>query len=142
MPIFATGKLIPVEIKYVDLKLKDGSEMTVVINDIEVERRFEGKVKVLRTQWAIPNWKDNQEAIKNSTILDPMTGLQKGMDWNQYKTICLEKFLKAWDIVDDAGKPVPVTKDKIMSLDFTIARALVDQFINREIPSDDELFVK
>jgi hypothetical protein len=138
MPIFATGKLIPVEIKYVDLKLKDGAEITIVVDSDDMEKRFGDKVKVLKTQWAVPNWKDNHDAIRLSTVTDPMTG-NKGVDIHQYKSVCLEKFLKAWDITDEAGKPVPVTKDKIMSLDFTIARALVDQFINRHIPSEEEL---
>lgn len=138
MPIFTTGRTIPIEVKYAELKLKDGSELTVVVETEEQEKRFGDRVKSLKTQWAVPNWRDNHDAIRQSTVVDPMTG-NKGVDIQQYKTICLEKFLKAWDVTDEKGQPMKPTKELVMSLDFTIARALVDQFINRHIPTEDEL---
>lgn len=138
MSLFATNKLFSIDIKYVEVKMSNGAECIYIIdNEIEAEK-YKEKVKVFHTSWVQPNWKDNNEALRAATQVDPITG-SKSTDLHLYRNIVLERFMKAWDILDENNNPVLITREKIGCLDFNIARALADRFINRSIPTEEEL---
>lgn len=138
MPIFVSNKLFPIDVKYIEVKMRNGAEGVFIIEDEATEKKHGDKVKTLKTQWVQPNWKENNDIIRGASITDMQTG-NKSVDLHLYRNLVLERFLKAWDIADDAGVAIPISKEKVMSLDFNIARALADSFINRNIPTEEEL---
>lgn len=131
-------KLFPIDIKYAEVKFKNGLEGIYVIDNKEDEEKYIGKIKELKTQWVMPNWKEHTEVIRQATVWDDTKG-ERAIDFRIYRSLCLENFLKAWDIVNDKGEPVPCTKDAIGTLDHNIAWALQTNFVDRSIPSEQEL---
>lgn len=138
MSLLITTKLFPIDLKYVDVKFKNGMEGVLVIENKEQEKKFEGKMKELHTQWFLPSWKEHTEVIRSSMIWDEFKG-ERMMDFRLYRSIILENYLRAWDIADEEGKPIPCTKDTIARLDHGVAHALQDLFVDRTIPTEEEL---
>lgn len=141
MSVLVSSKLFPIDIKYAEVKLKNGLESIVVIRDEETEKRFEGKegkIKELHTQWLQPNWKEHSDVVRQSMIWDEFKG-ERTMDFHSYRSMCIERFLKAWDITDDAGVPVPCNQVNIGKLDYAMANALIDLFISKSVPTEDDL---
>lgn len=133
-----SSKLFPIDIKYAEVKFRNGISGIVVIDNEEDEKKYKDSMKELKTQWQVPNWKEHTEIIRQSMIWDEFKG-ERMMDFGAYRSLCLESFLKAWDIVDDANKPVPCNKDSIAKLDHNIAHALQEAFVDRNIPTEQEL---
>lgn len=133
------NKLFPVDIKYVEVKYKNGLTGNHVIEGPEDEKKFATEeIKELHTQWVMPNWKEHTDVIRQAMVWDDMLGERK-LDYRTYRGLCLENFMRAWDIVDAEGKPVPCNKTTIATLDLDIAHALQEAFVDRSIPTETEL---
>lgn len=138
MSLFIPNKFFPIDIKYVDVKFRNGLEGAYVIATKADEEKYAGRLKELHTQWEMPDWKEHTEVIRSSMIWDEFKG-ERMMDFRLYRSKVLESYLKAWDIVDGDGKPVPCNKDNIRRLDHDVAHALQDLFVDRTIPTEEEL---
>ena len=139
MSVLISKKLFPIDIKYVDIKNKMGVEFPLVIEgSSELEKKYGDRVKTIHTQWQTPTWKEGHEAARSATVIDSQTG-DRRTDLNTYSGIVLERFLKQWDLTDETGKPIPVIPENVALLDSGIAMALAAAFINRTIPSEEDL---
>ena len=137
MGLLVSSKLFPIEVRYVELPLKSGGTTCLVIKDAEQEKKYEGRIKTLSTQWAQPNFKESNDLLREATIYDPYKG-ERDIDWYLYRGLSLEKFVRAWDLTED-DKPVPCTKENIARLDVNIATALIQAFDARNMISEEEL---
>jgi hypothetical protein len=141
---FASNERFEISIRYIEKSLPSGLNKVVVIEekDQEAQERYKDKVKVIHTQWAMMNWKETNELIRQATYFDTMAG-RRELDWVTYRQLMLENCMKSWDITEKGtdGKEVsvPCTKENIFRLDPNIATALVQQFVERTSLSDEDL---
>jgi len=139
MPLLISTKLFPIDLKYAEVRFKNGMDGVIVLDDKEAEKKYEGRIKELHTQWVMPGWKEHIEVIRDSMIWDEFKG-ERMMDYRLYRCKILENYLKAWDIMEaDGTTAVPCNKDNIGRLDHNIAHALQDLFVDRTVPTEDEL---
>ena len=142
MGLLVSQKLFPIDIRYTEIPLKTGQTGVVVLKDDaagkELEKKYGDKVKTLHTQWAQPNFRESNDILREATVYDQFKG-ERDIDWYLFRALTLERNLKAWDIMDDDGKPVPCTPDNIAKLDSAIAIALVGQFDARNLPTEEDL---
>ncbi len=138
MSLLVSTNLFPIDIKYVEVKLKNGLDGIILIKDEADEKKYEGRIKELHTQWLQPNWKEHTDIIRESMVWDAFKG-ERQMDFQTYRTLCIERFLKVWDILDDAGKPVQCEKKSIAQLEYNMANYLIDQFISKSVPTESDL---
>lgn len=135
---FATGARFPIVIKYVEKTLPSGLTTVVVVKTAEMEERFKGSVFELQTQWVQPNWKESNDLIRASTTWDSEAG-ERMLDWQKYRFLLLEHFMKSWDVKDEKGQAVPCVKENIEKLDANIAAALVDEFLKKTTLTEKEV---
>jgi hypothetical protein len=140
---FASNERFEIPIKYVEKKLPSGLTKVIVIDkkDDETQERYKDQVKVIHTQWALMNWKETNDLIRQATYFDSIAG-RRELDWVMYRQIMLENCMKSWDItekVDGKDISVPCTKENIARLDANVATALVQEFIEKTSMSDEEL---
>lgn len=138
MILLSSEKLFPIDIRYCEVKFKNGMEGIVIIENDDDEKKYIGQIKELKTQWRTPNWKEHTDVIRGATIWDEFNG-ERTIDFRTYRSLVLENFLKAWDIVDEKGTPVPCNKENIGKLERNVAHALQTAFIDKSVPSEDEL---
>ena len=138
MPLLVSDKLFPIDLEYVEVKLKNGLDGVIIISTDESRTKYEGKTKKLHTQWTQPGWKESNELVRTATIWNQFAG-ERSLDYLLYRSLIPEKFLKMWDIMDEVGKPVPCTPATILKLEPNIANALIDNFISKTVPSEGDL---
>jgi hypothetical protein len=134
---FVSETAFPITVKYVESKNKAGLPIIVIVRSKDIEQRYKDQVKTITTQWIQPNWKQSNDLIRRATKFDADAG-ERVLDWPLYKTIILETFMKEWDI-ELNGKLVPCIPENIAQLDTNIASALVDEFLVKTTPSEQEL---
>jgi len=130
--------MFPIDVRYSEVTLKSGLTSVIVLKTEEEEKKYEGKVKELHTQWLQPSWKENNDVIRQSQIWDEFRG-ERTLDFYLYRSIVLDKFLKTWDITNDKNEPVPCNSANISKLSIPIANELIDQFISKNVPKEAEL---
>lgn len=139
MSILISEALFPIEVKYVEIKLKNGYDGVIVIEDEEQEKKWgKEKIKTLHTQWTQPNWKESNSLIRDATVLDPFTG-DRHVDLQTWQIMAMERYLKAWNIMDEKGTNVPCTPENIGKLDPNIAKLLMNKFMYRNTPTEEDL---
>jgi len=138
MSLLVSTKLFPIDIKYAEVKLKNGLDGIILVKGEEMEKKYEGRTKELHTQWLQPNWKEHTDIIRESMVWDAFKG-ERQMDFQLYRSLCIERFLKVWDIIDDAGSPVPCENKAIAQLEYNMANALIDHFISKSTPTESDL---
>ena len=131
--LFVSEDLFDIVVKYREVKTKMGVKSVSVIRDKDTELRYKDFVMELHTQWAAPNWKQSNDLIRQATKWDTDAG-QRVIDWPLYRSTLMETCMKTWDIKD-----VPCIKDNMAKLDPNIAAALVDEFLGRTTPTEEEL---
>ena len=120
---FVSPDLFEIVVKYVQVKLKSGLSAIVVVKDEEQEKKYKDKVQALKSQWRQPNWKEHNDLHSDSLVMDDVAGV-KVPDYNIYRQLVLERFMKLWDVMDEKSNPVEITKDNLSKLDPSIAVAL------------------
>lgn len=138
MPVLVSQELFPIDVKYVEVKLKSGLTGCFVIDNAEAEEKYAGKIQVLHTQWKMPTWKETNDLIRESTEMDMATG-DRQVNVEMWQGLAIERFLKAWDVAGADNKNVPCNKANIEMLDPTIFRSLMNQFMARNTPSEEDL---
>lgn len=140
--LFVSDEMFEIVIKYVEKTLPNGMSTVVIVDNPEMEGRYEGNVKEVRTQWVQPNWIETNKLIRRATVFDQMAG-RKEMDWTLYRQYLLEQYMKKWDVQapgpDGKEAPIPCTAENINKLNPSIAAALVEEFVNRTSMPEDEL---
>jgi hypothetical protein len=135
---FVTDSSFTIEVKYIEKKNKAGLPMIVIVKSAEIEARYKDHVKTIKTMWTLPNWKQSNELIRKATKFDQDAG-ERRLDWQLYRSMILENFMKEWDIKGEDGKMVPCVKQFIDLLDVNVAATLIDEFLLKTSPSEDEL---
>ena len=140
MSVLVPTSLFPIDIKYAEVKLKNGMTGIVVIDegDKDALKKYEGKTKDLHTQWQQPGWKENNDIVREANIWNDFTG-SRDVDFYVYRALVIERFLKVWDVKDDKAQQVPCTKENIARLDIQIANAMVSKFLARNVPTEEDL---
>jgi len=140
MSLLVPTSLFPIDIKYVETKLKNGLTGIIVIEDEDKDslKKYEGRIQELHTQWQQPGWKENNEVVRESLIWDEFRGV-RDVDFYLYREKVINRYLKSWDITDDKKQPVPCTPENIARLDIQVATGLVSKFLARNVPSEEEL---
>ena len=140
MSVLVPTSLFPIDIKYAEVKLKNGMTGIVVIDDGDEEslKKYEGKIKELHTQWQQPGWKENNSIVRESMYWDEFRGV-RDVDFYIYRALVLERFLKVWDVKDEKEQPVACTPDSVARLDIQVATALVSKFLARNVPTEEDL---
>ena len=135
---FVTEELFDVTVKYIELTAKSGAKVLVVVKTKEMEQRYGDKVMEIHTMWVQPNWKLHNDVVRQSMKLEPDLG-QRVVDWNLFRQLSMETFMRAWDIKSDKDEPVPCTKENMATLDPNIAVAMCDAFHQRTSITEQEL---
>ena len=138
MPLLVSDKLFPIDLEYAEVKTKSGIDCILIIKNEEMSKKYGDKVKKVHTQWVQPSWKESNDLVRQATVWEQFAG-ERSLDYLLYRSLIPEKFLKMWDITDEAGKPVPCTPITILKLEPNIANALIDNFISRTVPSESDL---
>jgi len=143
MSVFVSNERFEISIKYCDVKLKSGLTRCRVLNESDktdkafIEKHKE-RIQELHTQWELANWKQMYETSRMCHRFDYESG-RREVDWFLYKATVLETYMKAWDAVDESGKPVPCNKENIEKLDPDVANGLLDKFFDKTNISEEEL---
>ncbi len=135
---FVSQSTFPIVVKYIEKENKAGLPMIVVVRSADTESRYKDHVKTITTLWMLPNWKQSNELIRKATKFDADAG-ERRLDWQMYRGMLLENFMKEWDIKGSDGKVVPCTKEFFDQLDINIASTLIDEFLMKTSPSEEEL---
>lgn len=131
---FISEDMFAIVVKYREVENKSsGRKSNVVINDKETELRYKDLIKEIHTQWCQLNWKQSNDLIRASTKWDHDAG-QRVIDWPLYRATLLDKCMKSWDI-----DGVACDQENIAKLDPNIASALVDEFLTRTTPTEQDL---
>jgi len=133
---FVSPDLFEIVVKYTHVKLKSGLSAIIVIKDEKQEEKYKDKVQVLKSQWKQPNWIEHNDLHSGSLVMDDVAGV-KVPDYNIYRQLVLERFMKLWDVVDEKNNPVEINKDNLSKLDPSIAMALYDAW-NRKVNAAEE----
>jgi len=109
------------EIKLYYKYLKVGNSRKLIILDDKKAKEMMAdeekakEVEVLETQWAMLNWKEQNEVMNaSSQAVDPMTG-EKQFNFLVYRDAIIKRCLKSWNLTMNE-KPVPVSSDAIDKL--------------------------
>lgn len=143
MSVFVSNERFEINIKYVDLKCKNGLTRCRVLDekreeDKKIIEKHKDKVKELHTTWELANFKQMFDTSSKCYKFDYESG-RKELDWLMYKTLVIETYMKGWDAADDSGKPVPFTKENVEKLDPDVANALIDAFFSQASITEEEL---
>lgn len=139
MPIpFASRDLFEIILKYVEVENKAGLTIPFILRTPEQEEKYKDRTKTIRTQWKQPGWKESQDLIRDSQVMDDMTG-NKEVDMRTYRNHVLHRMLKSWDVCDEAGKPIPLTAEVVDSLDPNIAMFFADAWLTRTSVTETDL---
>lgn len=139
---FVSDELFPITIKYVEKKTKAGLGTCMVVRGKEMEQRYKDNAKEINTQWRIPNWKESQDLVRQCYRWDQIAG-EKILDWNLYRMKCLDTYMVAWDVTmpnpNGGEQSVPCTPANVAKLQPLIASALVDEFMLKTSPTDEDM---
>jgi len=135
---FVSQTSFPIVVKYIEKENKAGLPLIVIVKSEEIEKRYKDQIKTITTIWTLPNWKQSNELIRKATKFDADAG-ERRLDWQMYRGLLLETFMKEWDIKGSDGKVVPCDKQFIDQLDVNVAATLIDEFLLKTSPSEDEL---
>jgi len=65
------------------------------------------------------NWGMKQEALRRATkwVRNPQGGLEPDVDPWTLNDVMLQQTLVEWDLLDEGGKPLPITLEAIRSIE-------------------------
>jgi len=119
MSLLDSLDLMEIKLHYKYIKVGNGRKL-VILDDKKAEEMLldeekAKEIKVLETQWAMLNWKEQNEVMNvSSRVSDPVTG-EKQFNFLVYRDAIIKKCLKAWNLTINE-KPVPVTEENIDKL--------------------------
>lgn len=138
---FVTGERFPISVKYTTKKLGSGIIGVVVLKNDEEVKKAEAagkKIEQINTQWQQANWKQSHELIRAATIWDPMAG-ERTMDYQKYRYIILENQMVGWDVKNEQGDIIPLSKENVGLLAPSVASALVDGYLSSTSMAEKEM---
>lgn len=119
MSLLDSSSLMEIKMYYKYVEIGTGKKL-IILDDKKAEDMLEDEekskgVEVLKTQWRMLNWKEQNEIMNvSSKAVDPVTG-EKQFNYYTYRDAMIKKCLKSWDITDN-NNPVLVTSDAIDKL--------------------------
>lgn len=82
-------------------------------------------LKVLNTRWKTLTWADHKQ-IHNECLMT--TSKEQDVDYIRFRDKKLKKCLKAWDLTDEKGDPIPINDETIDKLDISVANELLSGY--------------
>ena len=119
MSLLDNHDLMEVKLYYKYAKIGNGKKL-IILEDSKAEEMLKDEekakeVEVLETQWAMLNWKEQNEVMSaSSKFTDPITG-EKQFNFLVYRDSIVKKCLKSWNLTMNE-QIVPVTPDAIDKL--------------------------
>ena len=139
---FVSDEMFPIVIKYVEKNSKLGMTSVLILKGEEMEQRYKGSAKTINTQWALPNWKESNDLVRGCYRWDNIAG-EKILDWSLYRMKVLDTYMRNCDIKSPGQNgeetSIPCTPEYISKLQPSIAGALVDEFMAKTSPSEEDL---
>ena len=131
MSLLDSVDLMEIKLYYKYTKVGNGRKL-VILDDNKAEEILKDEekakeVEVLETQWAMLNWKEQNEVMSaSSKAIDPTTG-EKQFNFLVYRDAIIKKCLKTWNLTMNE-KPVPVTPDAIDKLPGPVVVSIYQKF--------------
>jgi len=119
------------------------SEQQGKIADVVSDQSEEEEVKVnfriclLKTQRKVLSWKEQTNITRESSYYNAQESFQDLDIW-KFRDLRIKSCLVSWDLVDDSGKPIPVSTNVIDQLPADIVLSLVSKYDEAISLSDDE----
>lgn len=140
MSLLDSHDLMEIKLYYKYTKIGNGKKL-VILEDSKAEELMKDsekskEVEVLETQWAMLNWKEQNEVMNaSSQVTDPTTG-EKQFNFLVYRDAIIKRCLKSWNLTMNE-KPVPVTPEAIDKLPGPVVVNIYQKF-ERYIEFDEE----
>lgn len=131
MSLLDNVDLVEIKLYYKHVNVENGKKLIILDNNkaeemLKNEEEKDG-IEVLKTNWSILNWKEQNEIMNaSSQTVDPMTG-EKQFNFLIYRDSMIKKCLKEWNIMVNE-KPVPVTSDAIDKLPSIVVSNIYQKF--------------
>lgn len=119
MSLLDSFDLMEIKLYYKYVKVGKGRKL-IILEDSKAEELLKDEekskeIEVLETQWAMLNWKEQNEVMNaSSKAIDPITG-EKQFNFLVYRDAIIKRCLKEWNLTMNE-KPVPVTPESIDKL--------------------------
>ena len=142
MSLLNSLDLMEIKLYYKYVKVGNGRKL-VILDDKKAEEMLTDEekakeVEVLETQWAMLNWKEQNEVMNaSSQAVDPTTG-EKQFNFLVYRDAIIKRCLKEWNLTMNE-KPVPVTPGAIDKLPGPVVVDIYQKFEKYIEFSEEEL---
>jgi len=142
MSLLDSLDLMEIKLYYKYVKVGNGRKL-VILDDKKAEEMLTDEekakeVEVLETQWAMLNWKEQNEVMNaSSQAVDPTTG-EKQFNFLVYRDAIIKRCLKEWNLTMNE-KPVPVTPGAIDKLPGPVVVDIYQKFEKYIEFSEEEL---
>ena len=135
-------KFINIKYHYLEIVGQHMTRFQFIHSQEEYEKHKDNpKLKELNTGWKILAWVEHNEI--NSECINYDTNEKginvTGIDFIKFRDMKLKMCLKTWDLKDDNGQAIPITKDKIDLLNPDVANELLNGFEKVTEVGADEL---
>lgn len=140
MSLLDNHDLMEIKLYYKYAKIGNGKKL-VILEDKKAEELLKNEekakeVEILETQWAMLNWKEQNEVMNaSSQAVDQITG-EKQFNFLVYRDAIIKKCLRSWNLTMNE-KPVPVTPDAIDMLPGPVVVSIYQKF-EKYIEFDEE----
>ncbi len=140
MSLLDSFELMEIKLYYKYAKIGSGKKL-VILDDKKAEEMLKDEekskeVEVLETQWAMLNWKEQNEVMDaSSQVIDSTTG-EKQFNFLIYRDAIIKRCLKSWNITINE-KPVPVSSEAIDKLPGPVVVEIYQKF-EKYIEFDEE----
>lgn len=130
--LFSSQQSIEIELYYKLEKTKNGQSVPVVIKEeeytkLKADAETKDRVKVLRTFWNSPSWKQANDLLKSSTTWNHFSQTSE-IDWNVFRDQRLKSLLLKWDAKAADGTEIPCNESSINMLHQNIALKLLEMY--------------
>ena len=131
MSLLDNRDVMEIKLYYKYIKIGNGKKL-VILEDKKAEELLKDEekakeVEILETQWAMLNWKEQNEVMNaSSQVADPITG-EKQFNFLLYRDAIVKRCLKSWNLTMNE-KPAPVTPDAIDKLPGPVVVSIYQKF--------------
>ena len=126
--------------KYIKVEI---SRKLVILDDKKAEEMLKDgekakEIEVLETQWAMLNWKEQNEVMSASSQATDLKTGEKQFNFLLYRDAIIKRCLKSWNLTIDE-KPIPVSPDAIDKLPGPVVIDIYQKFEKYIDFSEEEL---
>ncbi len=142
MSLLDNPSLIDINLYYKYVKVGNSKKL-VILEDKKAEELLKDEekskeIEVLKTQWSLLNWKEQNEVMSvSSQAVNPTTG-EKQFNFLAYRDAIIKRCLRSWDLTSE-NQPVPVSPETIDRLPGPVVIDIYQKFEKLIEFSEEEL---